>query len=62
MAFPKPLRALVALSAVFFMFMIFQMFRSPPSIHKPGSGEERAQDMQTDPMADRKFLYLDFLL
>ena len=58
MAFPKPLRALAVLSLILFIFMIFQLFRTPPTIHKPGKGEDAVPDMKDDPMADRKLLQL----
>ena len=44
MAIPKPLRASAIVCAFLFFYLIFQIFRSPPSIHGPGDLEKELPD------------------
>ena len=53
MVFPKPLRALTALSSVLFIFVIVQLWRSPPTISLPnGDGEKIPPPFKHDPMGE----------
>ena len=40
MAVAKPVRALAVVSAVLFLYLIYQVFRTPPQINGPGDLEK----------------------
>ncbi len=40
MAVPKPLRALAIVSAFLFLYLVFQVLKSLPTIHGPGDLEQ----------------------
>jgi hypothetical protein len=56
MAVARPVRLLGALSIALFFFLVFALFRSPPTLHTPGGQNgETISNMERDPLLDRMF-------
>ena len=60
MAVARPVRFLGAISVVLFIFLIYQFFRSPLSLHAPrqqdaGLNGDKIESMDRDPLLDRVY-------
>ncbi|KAL8827885.1 MAG: hypothetical protein Q9191_002913 [Dirinaria sp. TL-2023a] len=52
MAFSRPIRVLAGISTFLFLFLIFQVIRSPPSLAPPTGSGDKLPEMKNDPMND----------
>lgn len=57
MALPKTIRVLVLLSGLLFIYLLFQIYRVPASLH---GLTDKLQEMTSDPNLERKMV--DILL
>lgn len=54
MAFPKPIRVVLAATMILFIFLVLQIMRHPGDVKVPGLTGNKMEDMVRDPNLDGK--------